>query len=138
MTWIFEVVFVFICIILAAVTNSKILAVIAAAIIFVSILNYVTQVIVHPRRIMKVRNLNSRYEISFNSDDFELKAPEGASKVNWSFFAKVWENEHYYFLFHNKRQYWIVPKESFRSAEQEQLFRNIVQSHHKIATGVIR
>lgn len=138
LTWVFEIVFVLICIILAIVMNSRVLAIIAAATILVSVLNYVTQVIVHPRRISKARNLNSSYEISFDSDDFELKAPEGASKVNWSFFAKVWENDHYYFLFHNKRQYWIVPKEAFRHAEQEQLFRSIVQSHHKIATGIIR
>ncbi|WP_336787309.1 YcxB family protein [Paenibacillus sp. MMO-177] len=97
-----------------------------------------TQCIIHPRRIVKDRKLNGEFEYSFNSDNLELTVADGTSKVNWSYFAKVWENEHFYFLFHNKRQYWIVPKESFRDAKQEQLFRQIVQSHHPIATGVIR
>ncbi|WP_336772052.1 YcxB family protein [Paenibacillus sp. MMO-58] len=126
------------CSALAAVTNSRLLAVIAAAVVVLALLNYVTQCIVHPRRIVKDRKLNGEFEYSFNSDNLELTVADGTSKANWSNFAKVWENVHYYFLFHNKRQYWIIPKESFRNAEQEQLFRQIVQSHHPIATGVIR
>lgn len=36
---------------------------------------------------------------------------EGAnSKAKWNYFVKVWENEDYYLLFHNKRQCWIIYK----------------------------
>lgn len=114
------------------------LALIAAAVILVAVLNYVTQVILNPRRMSKDINLRSPIEASFDASDFELKIADGVSKVGWSFFAKVWENKDYYFLFHNKRQYWIVPKEAFRDVEQEQVFRSIVQKHHPIRTGVIR
>ncbi|MCM3629933.1 YcxB family protein [Paenibacillus glycanilyticus] len=138
LTWVFEIVLFVACTVFSIALHSRPLALIAAMVIIVSVLNYVTQVIVHPRRIRKSRDLNGQFEISFDANDFELKMSEGASKVEWGFFSKVWENKQYYFLFHNKRQYWIVPKEAFRNAEQEQLFRSIVQSHHQIATGVIR
>ncbi|GMK46001.1 hypothetical protein PghCCS26_31290 [Paenibacillus glycanilyticus] len=138
LTWVFEILLVITCFSLAVVTNSRLLAVIAAAVVVVALLNFVTHCIVHPRRIVKDRKLNGEFEYSFNSDHLKLTVTDGTSNVNWSHFAKVWENERYYFLFHNKRQYWIIPKESFRNSEQEQVFRRIVQSHHPITTGVIR
>jgi hypothetical protein len=136
--WLFELLVFIFCMTVAVMTDSMMLVFISIGLLIILVLNYVRHVIFVPNKLLKDKNYIHDVGITFNASEFELKIENAVSKVNWSFFVKLWENDRYYFLFHNKRQYWFIPKAAFQNAEQEQLFRSIAQSHQRIATGVIR
>lgn len=101
-------------------------------------LELATYLVIKPNRRLKDPRINAEYHVAFDEEHLALESKGAQSKVAWDHFVKVWENGEFYLLFHNKKQFWFVPKEAFQNREQEQKFRQTVLKHHKITSGLIR
>ncbi|NBC68815.1 YcxB family protein [Paenibacillus sacheonensis] len=91
-----------------------------------------------PRRKMKDPRYNQLFTFAFDEMELSLSAPELSSKINVDYLVNVWENAEFYLLFHDKRNFWYIPKASFKNREQEQYFRAIILKHHRISTGIMK
>jgi hypothetical protein len=72
-----------------------------------------------------------RYEITFSDEGIKVKTSQFDSKMAWSLYTKVVEGRDMYLLIYGKdtRMMTAVPKRSFTSNDQEQLFRELAARH---------
>lgn len=126
------------CFLIALWSDANTLLYISFGVLAAMLLNVVSQVVIIPNKMAKDPKFNQQIEMSFDSESIELRVAEAASKVKWNYFEKVWENNDYYLLFHNKKQYWIIPKGSIKDSEQHDLLRNHIAKNHEIRSGIIR
>jgi hypothetical protein len=126
------------CFVIAIWSDSNTLLYISFGVLATMLLNVVSQVVIIPNKMAKDPKFNQQIEMSCDSESIELRVAEAASKVKWNYFEKVWENNDYYLLFHNKKQYWIIPKGSIKDSEQHNLLRNHITKYHEIRSGIIR
>lgn len=133
-----QAVFVVLCLILFATTDSVILLGMSIALLLTMAMSIATRTLLIPRILSADKRYSKEFEYLFDADGIE-PGPEAAdSKVKWAFFSRVWENQGYYLLFLSKTEYWFIAKRSFADAAQENQFRAYVSAHQKIVSGVIR
>lgn len=106
--------------------------------LFLLIIMFVNICILSPVRFTKDRRYQKVFTLSYNENGVELRSEDLSSQIHWQYFKKVWETKQLYYLFHDKRQFWIVPKSKFASRDQEDVFRELVCKYHQIQTGVNR
>jgi hypothetical protein len=82
------------------------------------------------KRFLRDPKLGSEgFEIEFSDEGILLRAPDAASRMNWSFYSRVVETERVYVLIRGTMQMTVIPKKSFNSAAQEASFRRLLKRH---------
>lgn len=131
-------IYVLICLVLLFYVQSYVFGLTAVAILFVLGLEIMKRTRWLPGKQMKDPRFDRDYHVSFNRNEITLSSDDLSAKVPFKQFIKVWENGQYYFLFHNNKQFWYLPKKAFQSPEQEKTFREYVSKHQTIRSGLIR
>ncbi|AIQ15015.1 YcxB family protein [Paenibacillus durus] len=121
-----------------SVSYSEILLLMSLFLLFLLTYVYLNYCYFAPMRVARDRRYHKIYTLSFSEEGVELKADDFKSQLNWQYIKKVWETKDLYYLFHDKRAFWILPKNKFISQEQEELFREIVSRNHRIQKGINR
>lgn len=121
-----------------AATQSLLLGIVSIAVLLITLIEIVNRIYFAPMKLSKDQRYNKDFMVCFDSNEISLASDEISSKVAYDFFTGVWENHEFYLLFHNKKQFWFLPKKEFRDQNQEQTFRGYITKYHKISSGVIR
>jgi hypothetical protein len=79
----------------------------------------------------KNRSFREKYQITFSDEGVHVKTSQIDSKLGWGLYTKVFENPDMYLLVYGTdiRMMTTVPKRSFKSSDQEYLFRQLVARH---------
>jgi hypothetical protein len=67
------------------------------------------------------------YELEFSEDGMWFRSKGLESRLDWSFYSKVWETADYYFLLYGKDMFTLIPKRVFMNREHEALFKSILR-----------
>jgi hypothetical protein len=119
-------------------TGTESLLWIGLLLLFVLALSYVGSCYLRPMRYVSDKRYSKLFTFSVSDEEVSLKSEDVNSEAKWEFIRKVWETDKFYYIFLDKRQFWIVPRDRFIDQSQEDLFRQIVRHHRKINTGLIR
>jgi hypothetical protein len=119
-------------------TGTESLMWIGLLLIFVLALSYVGSCYLRPMRYVSDKRYSKLFTLTVSDEEVSLKSEDANSEAKWEFIRKVWETNEFYYIFLDKRQFWIVPRDRFADQAQEELFRQIVSRHSKINTGLIR
>ena len=71
--------------------------------------------------------LREQYHLQFSEDGLVFRSKELESRLEWSFYSKVWETPQFYFLLYGKDMFTLIPKRVFSSREQEASFRSMLK-----------
>jgi hypothetical protein len=66
------------------------------------------------------------YSLRFSEEGLLFRSKGLESKLEWSFYSKVWETRQFYFLCYDKDLFTLIPKRVFTSAEQQRAFRELL------------
>ncbi|MCD9020875.1 YcxB family protein [Cohnella silvisoli] len=106
--------------------------------LFVLALSYVGSCYIRPMRFSSDKRYSKLFTLSIGDEEVSLNSEDANSQAKWEFIRKVWETDKFFYVFLDKRQFWIVPRDQFSDKGQEDLFRQIVGKHQKIQTGLIK
>jgi len=67
------------------------------------------------------------YDLRFSEDGLLFRSKNMESKLEWSFYSKVWETQKYYFLFYSKDLFTLIPKRVFTSEQQQLAFQDLLR-----------
>jgi len=79
----------------------------------------------------KNASFRGKYQITFSDEGVHVKTSQIDSKLGWGLYTKVFESPDMYLLIYGTdiRMMTAVPKRSFKSSNQEYLFRELVARH---------
>jgi hypothetical protein len=69
----------------------------------------------------------AEYNLRFSEDGLLFRSKNMESKLEWSFYSRIWETQKYYFLFYDKDLYTLIPKRVFTSERQECAFQDLLR-----------
>ncbi|RED65005.1 YcxB family protein [Cohnella lupini] len=100
--------------------------------------SYVTSCYLQPARYNSDPRYNKMFTMAIGDEVIRLTSDDVNSEATWEFVKKAWATDKFYYLFLGKRQFWIVPRDSFANKAQEEHFKQITERHRKINQGLIR
>ncbi|QMV43150.1 YcxB family protein [Cohnella cholangitidis] len=118
-------------------SNQKLLW-IAFFVLLVLGFSYVTSCYLQPAKFMSDARYNKPFTLSVGDEQIRLHSEDLHSDAAWSTVTKVWATDKFYYLFLDKRQFWIIPRDRFADQAQEEQFKQIASRHRKINRGLIR
>lgn len=76
---------------------------------------------------------SSGYEWSVSQDQIIINTRAVGAKADWNLFQDFVETRDYFLLIHaaNKRSFQVIPKRVFKSHEQEEAFRQLLQQRYE-------
>lgn len=82
-----------------------------------------------PRRYYAANpKLRERYELDFSDEGILFRSKGAESRIEWSFYSKVWEMPEFYLLVYGKDMFSVIPKRVFRDdGSQEKSFRELLR-----------
>ena len=100
-------------------------ACVVIAVVFVLLLIAAFTVI--PRLIFRREpRYRDEYSLTFSSDGIHFRTAHIDSQLQWSMYTRASITAHSYILYYGSRQFTVVPKRAFRSAEQQQAFERLM------------
>ena len=86
----------------------------------------------------KNASFREKFQITFSDEGVHVKTSQIDSKLGWGLYTKVFENSDMYLLVYGTdiRMMTVVPKRSFKSSDQEYLFRQLVARHITNTSGL--
>jgi Ca2+/Na+ antiporter len=80
-----------------------------------------------------------RYEdeffLEFTDEEIRFHTSQVDSRLSWSLYTRVLENERFYVLVYGKGMISVIPKRAFITTNQEMMFRNLVRRKLGHAAG---
>ncbi|WP_407946127.1 YcxB family protein [Paenibacillus athensensis] len=121
------------------ITYSKTALVVGLLLLFVIVVEGIRYYYVLPNKYRKNTLYSNLFSLTVTEQEIRFSSNESDSRVSWAYIKKVWETKDLYYLFLDKHQFWIVPKDQFASKEDHIQFREIVLTKHRqIYTGINR
>ena len=108
---------------------------IGAGTLFLFIMLYALYIL-PPKRFRQEPKFKDEYILDFSEDGLIFKTEQLNSKLDWSYYNKVWESDKFYLLFYGKGLYTFIPKRAFVSEAQQDQFRKLLNT--KIVSGMVR
>ncbi|HYY59164.1 MAG TPA: YcxB family protein [Pyrinomonadaceae bacterium] len=75
------------------------------------------------------------YSLEFTEDGIHFVTEQVDSRLNWSLYNRVLENESFYVLVYGKGMISVIPKRAFTAAAQEKAFRSLLRRKLGHSTG---
>jgi hypothetical protein len=67
------------------------------------------------------------YWLRFTEDGIDFKTEHIDSRIDWTFYNKVYENDRVYLLVYGKRAFSTIPRRAFPSPDHEARFRDLLK-----------
>jgi hypothetical protein len=69
------------------------------------------------------------YSLTFSPEGIHFRTAHIDSQLQWSIYSRALIDTHSYVLYYGTRQFTIIPKRVFQSAEQQQGFEQLLAQH---------
>jgi hypothetical protein len=69
------------------------------------------------------------YSLSFSPEGIHFQTAHVDSQLQWSMYSRALVDAHSYVLYYGSRQFTVIPKRVFRSAQEEQAFEELLAEH---------
>jgi len=69
------------------------------------------------------------YSLTFSMDGIHFRTAHIDSQLQWSLYSRALIDSHSYVLYYGTRQFTVIPKRVFESAEQQQAFEQLLTQH---------
>jgi hypothetical protein len=69
------------------------------------------------------------YALAFSPEGIHFRTAHIDSKLQWSIYSRALIDAHSYVLYYGSRQFTVIPKRVFQSAEQQQAFEQLLTQH---------
>lgn len=73
--------------------------------------------------------------LEFADDGIRFQTEQIDSKLNWSLYSSVIENDRFYVLIYGKGMMSVIPKRAFTARDQETIFRNMLRRKLAYTSG---
>ena len=69
------------------------------------------------------------YSLTFSPEGIHFRTALFDSQLQWSMYSRALVDAHSYVLYYGSRQFTVIPKRVFQSAEQQQAFEQLLTQH---------
>jgi YcxB-like protein len=69
------------------------------------------------------------YALTFSPDGIHFRTTHIDSQLQWSMYSRALVDVHSYVLYYGSRQFTVIPRRVFQSAEQQQVFERLLIQH---------
>ena len=69
------------------------------------------------------------YSLAFSPEGIHFRTAHIDSQLQWSVYSRALIDTHSYILYYGTRQFTVIPKRVFQSAEQQQTFESLLTRH---------
>lgn len=69
------------------------------------------------------------YSLTFSPEGIHFRTAHVDSQLQWSTYSRALVDAHSYVLYYGSRQFTVIPKRVFQSAEQQQRFEQLLAEH---------
>lgn len=95
---------------------------------FILLLMILYVLYVNPKRAFKQEpKFRDEYNLSFNDERILFKTEHINSTIDWNHYSIVKENKDFFYLIYGKYMFTIIPKRTFMSKKDEEIFRKLVE-----------
>ncbi len=106
------------------------LAVLCFAIGAVFVLILVVAFTVIPKLVFRrEQKFRDDYSLTFSREGIHFRTVHIDSHLQWSLYSRALVDPHSYVLYYGSRQFTVIPKRVFQSAEQQQAFEELLTQH---------
>ena len=101
---------------------------VAASVVLVLIL-FAAFVVIPPLAFRSEAKFRDDYSLTFSQDGIHFRTAHIDSQLQWSLYSRALIDGHSYVLYYGSRQFTVIPKRVFQSAEQQQIFEQLLTQH---------
>ena len=69
------------------------------------------------------------YSLTFSPEGIHFRTAHIDSQLQWSMYSRALIDSHSYVLYYGSRQFTVIPKRVFQSADQQQAFEQLLTQH---------
>ena len=69
------------------------------------------------------------YSLSFSPEGIHFRTAHVHSQLQWGMYSRALVDAHSYVLYYGSRQFTVIPKRVFRSAQEEEAFEELLAEH---------
>jgi YcxB-like protein len=103
-------------------------ACVAVSAVFVLIL-IAAFIVIPPLAFRREPKFRDDYSLTFSQDGIHFATAHVDSHLQWSLYSRALVDAHSYVLYYGSRQFTVIPKRVFQSAEQQQTFEQLLAQH---------
>ena len=91
------------------------------------VINFYAHFVTPVQQFRRNARFQEEYDLRFSEDGLLFRSKNQESKLQWSFYSRLWETPNYYFLFYDKDLFTLVPKRVFTSNQQQWAFQDLLR-----------
>jgi hypothetical protein len=85
--------------------------------------------IIPPLAFRREPKFRDDYALTFSSEGIHFRTAHIDSQLHWSMYSRALVDAHSYLLYYGSRQFTVIPKRVFPSADQLQAFEQLLTRH---------
>lgn len=85
--------------------------------------------VIPPLLFRREPKFRDEYSLTFSPDGIHFHTAHIDSQLQWAMYSRALVDAYSYVLYYGSRQFTVVPKRVFRSAEQQQSFEQLLTQH---------
>jgi hypothetical protein len=98
----------------------------AAALVLILLAAFV---VIPPLAFRREPKFRDDYSLTFSQEGIHFRTAHIDSQLEWSLYSRALVDPHSYVLYYGSRQFTVIPKRVFQSAEQQQSFEQLLTQH---------
>jgi hypothetical protein len=101
---------------------------VAASLALILIL-FAAFVVIPPMAFRREPKFRDEYSLTFSQEGIHFRTAHIDSQLQWNLYSRALVDPHSYVLYYGSRQFSVIPKRVFQSAEQQQIFEQLLTQH---------
>jgi hypothetical protein len=85
--------------------------------------------VIPPLAFRREPKFRDEYSLAFSPEGIHFRTAHIDSQLQWSMYSRALIDAHSYILYYGTRQFTVIPKRVFQSAEQQQTFESLLTRH---------
>lgn len=85
--------------------------------------------VIPPLAFRREPKFRDEYSLAFSPEGIHFRTAHIDSQLQWSMYSRALIDAHSYVLYYATRQFTVIPKRVFQSAEQQQAFESLLTHH---------